>query len=275
MKTPKSQSRRTRVTMNSLFNGPSKWVARLVVVMVFGGLGVFYLQSSQATTKTCVNSGVIFKYIKGSVLKDNPKNGCIASIQQILLSRGITVKNSLTIDGSYGPITASAVNTFQRGYKTIGHDGKVGPATWKKLCQVAAASKKNSVQSAGKKAGCARYYSSLSKVSGSTYAVTSSMYGVVKKSTTTSSSSRKAGINLNREAMWDKIAKCESGNRWNINTGNGYYGGLQFNRATWLSVGGNDFASLPHQASREEQITIANRLYAKRGLQPWSCGRVV
>ncbi len=78
-------------------------------------------------------------------------------------------------------------------------------------------------------------------------------------------------LNLARAAMWDRIAQCESSGRWNINTGNGYYGGLQFNLRTWRSVGGTDFAVYPHQASRAEQITVANRLYAKRGLQPWGC----
>ena len=80
-----------------------------------------------------------------------------------------------------------------------------------------------------------------------------------------------AGINLANAAMWDRIAKCESGGNWHINTGNGYYGGLQFSYSTWLSVGGADFASRADLASREEQITVANRLYAKRGLQPWGC----
>ena len=78
-------------------------------------------------------------------------------------------------------------------------------------------------------------------------------------------------INLARADMWDRIAQCESSGRWNINTGNGYYGGLQFNLATWRSVNGPDFAAYPHQASRAEQITVANRLYAQRGLQPWGC----
>ena len=86
-----------------------------------------------------------------------------------------------------------------------------------------------------------------------------------------SGSSSGAGLNLAREAMWVRIAECESNNRWNINTGNGYYGGLQFNLATWRSVNGDDFAAYPHQATRAEQITVANRLYAKRGTQPWSC----
>ncbi|MFZ1410992.1 MAG: transglycosylase family protein, partial [Micropruina sp.] len=76
-------------------------------------------------------------------------------------------------------------------------------------------------------------------------------------------------INLARAAMWDRIAQCESGGRWSINTGNGYYGGLQFSLPTWRGVGGADFAAYPHQASRAEQITVANRLYARAGLQPW------
>ncbi len=82
---------------------------------------------------------------------------------------------------------------------------------------------------------------------------------------------RGGALDLSRADMWDRIAKCESTNRWNINTGNGYYGGLQFSLSTWRSVNGTDFAAYPHQATREEQITVANRLYAKRGLQPWGC----
>jgi hypothetical protein len=78
-------------------------------------------------------------------------------------------------------------------------------------------------------------------------------------------------LDLSRSDMWDRIAECESNQRWDINTGNGYYGGLQFNLATWRSVDGDDFAAYPHQATREEQITVANRLYAIRGTQPWSC----
>lgn len=86
-----------------------------------------------------------------------------------------------------------------------------------------------------------------------------------------STSSAGGSINLARASMWDKIAKCESTNNWSINTGNGYYGGLQFNLQTWRSVNGQDFAAYPHQASRAEQITVANRLFAQRGTQPWAC----
>ncbi|KRF23861.1 resuscitation-promoting factor [Phycicoccus sp. Soil803] len=80
-----------------------------------------------------------------------------------------------------------------------------------------------------------------------------------------------AGINLSNAAMWDRIAECESGGNWSINTGNGYYGGLQFSISSWLANGGDDFASRPDLASRAEQITVANRYYAKAGLGPWGC----
>ena len=78
-------------------------------------------------------------------------------------------------------------------------------------------------------------------------------------------------LNLARASMWDRIADCESGGNWSINTGNGYYGGLQFDLQTWRGAGGRDFASRPDLASRGEQITIANRVYEDRGTSPWGC----
>jgi hypothetical protein len=71
---------------------------------------------------------------------------------------------------------------------------------------------------------------------------------------------------------WDRLAQCESGQRWDANTGNGYYGGLQFSAGTWLAYGGAAFADKAHRATRAEQITIAERLLADRGWGPWpSC----
>ena len=72
--------------------------------------------------------------------------------------------------------------------------------------------------------------------------------------------------------MWDKIAQCESGGNWSINSGNGYYGGLQFDIQTWLGAGGGAYAPNASQASKAQQIAIANRVYAERGLSPWGCG---
>ncbi|MGJ3189805.1 transglycosylase family protein [Paenarthrobacter sp. FR1] len=73
------------------------------------------------------------------------------------------------------------------------------------------------------------------------------------------------------EAMWDRIAQCESGGNWSINTGNGYYGGLQFSSPTWLANGGGAYAPNASLASKAQQIDIANRLYAKNGLRDWGC----
>jgi resuscitation-promoting factor RpfB len=86
-----------------------------------------------------------------------------------------------------------------------------------------------------------------------------------------SSTGSGGAINLARADMWDRIAQCESTGNWSINTGNGYYGGLQFDLRTWLGSGGGNFASRPDLASRAEQITVANRVYEDRGLQPWGC----
>jgi uncharacterized protein YabE (DUF348 family) len=68
--------------------------------------------------------------------------------------------------------------------------------------------------------------------------------------------------------VWDKIAACESGGNWHINTGNGYYGGLQFSAPTWKSVGG---PGLPHEQSREIQIKYAKILQARSGWGQWGC----
>ncbi|CAM3163009.1 Resuscitation-promoting factor Rpf2 precursor [Arthrobacter ulcerisalmonis] len=74
------------------------------------------------------------------------------------------------------------------------------------------------------------------------------------------------------EAMWDKIAQCEATGNWSINTGNGYYGGLQFDIRTWIGAGGGAYAPNASLATKAQQIDIANRVYAQRGLQPWGCG---
>jgi uncharacterized protein YabE (DUF348 family) len=66
-------------------------------------------------------------------------------------------------------------------------------------------------------------------------------------------------------SIWDRIAQCEATGNWNISTGNGYYGGLQFDAGTWRAFGGGTYASLPSQASREEQIAVAEKVRDSRG----------
>jgi nucleoid-associated protein YgaU len=70
-------------------------------------------------------------------------------------------------------------------------------------------------------------------------------------------------------SAWDKLASCESGNNWSINTGNGYYGGLQFADGTWDGAGGEKYASRADLASRAEQIIIAAKVLDDRGWSPW------
>ena len=67
-------------------------------------------------------------------------------------------------------------------------------------------------------------------------------------------------------STWDKIAQCESGGNWATSTGNGFHGGLQFTASTWRSFGGS---GMPHQASRTEQIAVAERVLAAQGWKAW------
>ena len=72
-------------------------------------------------------------------------------------------------------------------------------------------------------------------------------------------------------SVWDKVAQCESGGNWNTNTGNGYYGGLQFSASTWRAYGGSGSA---HNASREQQIAVAEQVLAAQGWGAWPvCSR--
>jgi hypothetical protein len=70
----------------------------------------------------------------------------------------------------------------------------------------------------------------------------------------------------NSYATWDALANCESGGNWSINTGNGYYGGLQFSLQTWQAVGGSGY---PHEHSRETQIHFGQVLQAQSGWGQW------
>ncbi|MEU6421448.1 transglycosylase family protein [Streptomyces spiralis] len=69
--------------------------------------------------------------------------------------------------------------------------------------------------------------------------------------------------------VWDRIAQCESGGNWHINTGNGYYGGLQFAAGTWRAYGGTAYAPTADQASRAQQIAVATRVQQAQGWGAW------
>ena len=69
--------------------------------------------------------------------------------------------------------------------------------------------------------------------------------------------------------VWDQLAACEAGGNWSINTGNGYSGGLQFAPGTWTGNGGGAYAPTAAQATREQQIAVAESIRAKSGFNPW------
>ncbi|WP_305094036.1 resuscitation-promoting factor Rpf1 domain-containing protein [Prescottella sp. R16] len=74
------------------------------------------------------------------------------------------------------------------------------------------------------------------------------------------------------DSDWDRLAQCEAGGNWGINTGNGYQGGLQFSPSTWTAHGGGEFAATANNASREQQIVVAERVLANQGWGAWpSC----
>lgn len=75
-------------------------------------------------------------------------------------------------------------------------------------------------------------------------------------------------------STWDRLAQCESSGRWDINTGNGYYGGLQFYQPTWEGFGGLAYAPRADLATRGQQIAVAERVLDVQGWNAWpSCSR--
>jgi len=96
--------------------------------------------------------------------------------------------------------------------------------------------------------------------------------GLAVASTIVMAAANSAHADTGSGVNWDAIASCESGNNWQINTGNGFYGGLQFALSTWRSFGGT---GMPQNASRETQIAVAERVLAGQGIGAWPvCGRL-
>src|SRR6476661_4611931 len=73
------------------------------------------------------------------------------------------------------------------------------------------------------------------------------------------------------DSTWDAVAQCESSGNWSINTGNGYFGGLQFSQSTWNAFGGQEYASRADLATKEQQIAIAEKTLAGQGWGAWAC----
>jgi LysM repeat protein len=99
-----------------------------------------------------------------------------------------------------------------------------------------------------------------------------SSFGSSTSSRHRSSSSRSSG-SVAGGGVWDRLAQCESGGNWSINTGNGFFGGLQFTQSSWSAAGGS---GSPQNASRSEQIRVASHLQQMQGWGAWpTCSRKV
>ncbi|MFJ3719188.1 transglycosylase family protein [Streptomyces sp. NPDC090057] len=79
-----------------------------------------------------------------------------------------------------------------------------------------------------------------------------------------------ASANAADGTTWDKVAECESGGSWSADTGNGYYGGLQISQDDWAAYGGTKYAATADQASRSQQIAVAEKILADKGTTPWT-----
>ncbi|MEV6834890.1 transglycosylase family protein [Streptomyces sp. NPDC051133] len=79
-----------------------------------------------------------------------------------------------------------------------------------------------------------------------------------------------ASANAADGTTWDKVAECESGGSWSADPGNGYYGGLQISQADWDKYGGAQYAERADQASRSQQIAVAEKIVADQGTKPWA-----
>lgn len=75
------------------------------------------------------------------------------------------------------------------------------------------------------------------------------------------------------DATWDRVAYCESTNRWDIVSTNGHYGGLQFSRSTWNAYGGQEYAVTANLATKDQQIAVARRVLAGQGPGAWACAK--
>src|SRR5690242_12135198 len=73
------------------------------------------------------------------------------------------------------------------------------------------------------------------------------------------------------DTTWDAVAQCESSGNWSINTGNGFYGGLQFTQSTWAAYGGTEYAARADLATKDQQIAVAEKTLAGQGWGAWTC----
>ena len=190
----------------------------------------------------------------------------LAAGQSVVVTPGVDGSNQVTYDGLYvdGVLQSQSVVTvvvLVAPIPQVTRVGTAGPVTTSAapVVRSSSASKSAATSSSAAPAPPAPPVTSSSAPP----PVTSSPAPV----TTTSSPPPTTTLD------WDAVAQCESGGNWSINTGNGYYGGLQFSLGTWNAYGGAAYAARPDLATKAQQIAVANSLYAARGIAPWpTCG---
>jgi uncharacterized protein YabE (DUF348 family) len=196
------------------------------------------------------------------------KNGEVIRIQRVRyaskiehqpLAFGVVSKDDPTqYQGSETVVTPGAAGQKSVAYQLVYVDGKLAGKVVKKVSVITAPV--DEVKKVGTKA----------KPTTATPAATPSTSAPA--STPTSSPASAPADTSGRN--WDAVASCESGGNWHINTGNGFYGGLQFDYGTWLGAGGGAYAGRADLATREQQIAIANKIADARGSSPWPvCGQ--
>jgi peptidoglycan hydrolase-like protein with peptidoglycan-binding domain len=169
------------------------------------------------------------------------KGDAVKTLQKALTDKGYQPG---PLDGKFGPRTRAAVLAFQRANK-LTVDGWVGPQTWGRL-------------------NAATPATPATPATAGTAPATPATPATPAGAATTKPGAPPV-------ATWDKLAWCESGQRWNLNLGTGYYGGLQFTLQAWKGAGGT---GLPSDASKQEQINRATVLWERYGWKPWpTCSR--
>lgn len=214
--------------------GPSRRTTRTVVGAIAGAAVVGGLA---AVTPATASAATISQRIPH--LHPGAHSGLVVRLQRELSANGRNVPAT----GYFGNITKERVKELQRrhGWRAT---GIAGARVWKVLL-----SDGHSVSSPS----ITPYLAGHKKAAASHRAPAKSHKAASSRSAATSS-------------VWDKIAKCESGGNWHINTGNGFYGGLQFSLSTWHGYGGS---GLPSSHSRTEQIVVAKRVQRSQGWGAW------
>jgi uncharacterized protein YabE (DUF348 family) len=163
--------------------------------------------------------------------------------------------STVTQQGAPGKDSVTYQVVTTNGQQTAKNEASRTPITAAQPTITTVGTKKKAVVARSSSSGSSGGSSSSSSNSGSS-----------SSSSSAPASSGSSGIN------WDGIANCESTNNWSINTGNGYYGGLQFDIGTWLANGGGQYAPRADLATKAQQIAVAETTAASRGTSPWACG---